>query len=44
MLSSISAGTSSGDIGTINRLTIEPDPPRKGENLNLEADVTLSKR
>ena len=31
------------DIGTINKVTIIPDPPRSGKDIKVEADVTLSK-
>ena len=38
----ISAGES-GDIGKIVKVTITPDPPQKGQDLTVEADMTLSK-
>ena len=33
----------SGDIGEIGDVTITPDPPQKGADLEVEADVKLSK-
>ena len=34
---------SSDDIGKIGKVTITPDPPQKGSDIAVEADVTLSK-
>ena len=31
------------DIGKISEVTITPDPPEKGKDLSVNADVTLSK-
>jgi len=33
----------SGDIGTIGDVKISPDPPQKGQNITIDADITLSK-
>lgn len=35
---------SSGDIGTIVKVTITPDPPEKGSDLSVDADITLTEK
>ena len=42
-VASLACAGDSGDIGKIDKVTINPDPPQKGSDLSVEADVTLSK-